>query len=231
MPAHRTAILCLSPCPLTFHNTKTMTLKTSLLLPALILASAAFAKANVIYNGDFEIPSPAGWTFSQPDSPTTAGNYSSTGGNPGAYVSVSAGGDTSGFKFWSSQSFAVATAVTYNVSFDFQTSSTTTSGRINWFDSNSNQIGSVAFYDFIEYGQPTLNYSDPLPNWATFTQQVIAPDGAVTANFEYGSAFQYGVANLDNVVVEAVPEPATIALIGLGLAGSLLMRRRMKARH
>jgi hypothetical protein len=73
----------------------------------------------------------------------------------------------------------------------------------------------------------------PTANWATYSVSATAPAGAIyvapyVAMMENGSSTTIETIYADNGTLTLVPEPATIALLGMGLAFPLYLIRRRK---
>jgi len=96
-----------------------------------------------------------------------------------------------------------------------------------WLDGGGGELGKHSRFtvDPDVHGDPndTLH---PMENYSLYG---VAPIGAVEVKVEFASRTPYwvgGAVTFDNAVLEAVPEPATLGLLGLaGLA--LYVRRRM----
>ncbi len=67
--------------------------------------------------------------------------------------------------------------------------------------------------------------------WEQFTYSFTATTASTTIAFLNATGVGNNFAGLDNVDLEAIPEPATLALFGLGLSGLFLLRRRKNARN
>jgi hypothetical protein len=64
--------------------------------------------------------------------------------------------------------------------------------------------------------------------WANYSLKGTAPAGSDTVRVILGSYGEGGTARFDNAVLVAIPEPATIGLLGLAGGGLVLFRRRFK---
>jgi choice-of-anchor C domain-containing protein len=79
----------------------------------------------------------------------------------------------------------------------------------------------VHFFSFNEAGASRANM-----NWQYFSFQFTATSTSSQLSFFSTTQSQFYGPALDDVTVSAVPEPATLTLVGLGIAAGL--RRRMK---
>jgi hypothetical protein len=95
------------------------------------------------------------------------------------------------------------------------------------FDTYATQIAGNDFAWVIDSG--ALNMITPTTAWVTNTGSFTATGGTTNVAFYMATDHGTGIWGLDNVsVTEAVPEPATLALFGLGLLGFGFARRKVR---
>lgn len=178
------------------------------LIAAMLLCAPMLAKANLITNGGFETGNLSGWSCTGADL-CQATNFGAV--IFGAYTLV--GYDKNGFATLS-QTFATMAGQTYDFSFWSR-------GTIPWpSDILRYQIGTGP----IVVTPETLLFTQTTD---TFT----AAGGTTQINFYFENEPSGGTGEwyIDNVsVTAAVPEPISIALLGLGLIGLSLGRRIRK---
>ncbi len=172
---------------------------------------------------------------------TTADNWVLTGSNSLALVDAdyiaNAGGSGAspyGGRFLSmnasdvaannsaSQEFGTVTGQWYSVKFAYANYGASTLQRLNASvtDTNAGVLAATSFDD-------STGSTDLGAIWADGEIRFQAASSLSTLIFtDAGSTTSSTDLFVDNVSVEAVPEPATIALIGLGLAGVAKRRRR-----
>ena len=199
---------------------------------ALALAAgfaASSANAAVIVNGSFEDgPNPGSFTTLANGS--TAINGWTVGGNGIDYIGTlwkAADGvrsldlsalDAGGI----SQTFATVVGKTYKVSFSL-------AGNPDGGFGNKVLVTTLGLGQLPEIETFTVGASNTHENmgWQTITYSFVANSTSSTLNFASATKGPYGPA-LDNVVVSAVPEPATWAMmiVGFGAAGTMVRNRR-----
>jgi hypothetical protein len=172
---------------------------------ALVMIAPAQA-ANIVTNGSFETGDFTGWTLTGDQ---TFNGVQCPGGQPDGNCSAFFGpiGTTGGI----TQNLTTVAGATYEIEFSFDSDG----GTPNSFSAS---FGGVSLIN--QTNIPDSNGFD------TFTFHVLATGTTTTLAFNFRD--DPGFLNLDAVSVEAVPVPATLVLVGIGLVGfSLGLRRRI----
>ena len=93
--------------------------------------------------------------------------------------------------------------------------------KLEFFDASTNLIG---FAESTHFSQPNYDVGLPLQ---MYYLNAVAPAGTEIVRPILGTYGEGGTARFDNAVLEVVPEPATLGLLGLsGLALWIVRRRR-----
>jgi hypothetical protein len=234
-------------------STKTTTLAA---LAGLVITTASASAANVIVNGDFETGDLTGWTLggsaTSIDSTTPlAGSHSALQVNGGGAIFQSftafTGAATTSFIFAASDPGGDGDR---SMNVTFGESASTNQINLRLVDDNADGDGDVQAYNgtwttvlsnAVTFGDTTtfsmtindygagfsydLNVGGNIASGLTDVQDGVLNDfdqlAFATASLASGSTFEF-----DNVSVEAVPEPSTTALIGLGGLALILRRRK-----
>lgn len=187
----------------------------------------ALSSANLIVNGDFETPlvtnsgPPAGlgfdyrtgtqitgWTITGPKEVQFTSQYQPVGGGNQSVQLESLSPFT--------QSFATTPGQLYKLTFD-----------LGAWDMNDLVTQSSSLR--VDLGVISADYVGSDTAYVTYALLFTANNASTTLSFENLGPFGASYPQLDDVSVEAVPEPGSIALLGAALAAFGLSRRRKKA--
>lgn len=197
-------------------------------LACLLTAGMTQAQLNLVPNGDFETPGGVDWGFAGVG---TTPSFPDMGGNPGGHgqIDQTAGGwggvlvsEVSATEGHSLASLGVAAGMTYTFSIDMidLAGNAPVAGMKveNWAGGGLiNDSGDVVF------GVTT--------SWDTYQFDFLVDPGATSLKFvpllvvqPVGSSVGYD--NVGVIVPQVIPEPSTMGLVALGMAGALARRRR-----
>ncbi len=201
----------------------------------LAMVAVAGAHANLVNNGSFELGTNPGSFSTVSTGGSNITGWSVTSGSVdyiGTYWQAAEGNrsvDMSGNSLGRlSQSFATVAGVLYDVTFAYSANPDSPNGGLRKTDVNiretdtSNLLASTQ----VTWSVPTEGNTRSNMKWKTASFSFVAADAATTIQFDSLATNSFGIAIDDVKVVQAVPEPTTIA--GLGLAAVAFLRRKKK---
>ncbi len=202
---------------------------------AMTLAFSAISSANLVVNGSFESPDVVATsddglgTYWYVRNGTSADGWTRSGSQwtwldsrPGKWIASDGEQYTeveSGYAGSISQTIATWAGQSYRLTFDY---------AANPYLSSTNPDDSLRLYlngSAFAYVDGSDSTTDDL-DWTTYAYVFTASSTSTELRFQDGyTNFPYHGGFLDNVTMVAVPEPATLGVLGLGLV-SLIRRRR-----
>ncbi len=171
------------------------------------LLSANIAHANLLTNGGFETGNFTGWTVTDSSNYTTVAStgafgYNSQSGNYFASLGATPNPGTV------TQNVATVAGGTYSISFWLASNGQTpNSFSVSWNGSTLLDLTNIAVQPYTQY-----------------TLEGVASGSTSTLTFSEMDNPSYLA--LDSVNVTRVPEPAAVALFGIGLLGLVAARRK-----
>lgn len=199
------------------------------------MVAVAGAHANLVNNGSFELgTNPGSFTTVNTGGSNITG-WSVTSGSVdyiGTYWQSADGSrnvDMSGNSLGRlSQSFATVAGVLYDVTFAYSANPDSPNGGLRKTDVNIRETDTSNLLSNLQvtWSVPAEGNTKTDMKWKTATFSFVAADAATTIEFDSLATNSYGIAVDDVKVVQAVPEPATIA--GLGMAALAFFRRKKK---
>ena len=175
-------------------------------------AFVATASADFIVNGDFELSVPNngtanGWTAFNNDG---AGGWRSTGGNPGGTYFLNDNGNQSTNPSIQQSITGLTIGQAYQISGDEMVANAT----------NNNNL------DFgVEIDGHLWEYNIPITSWLHFSEVFVATSTSATLLLT-GERHGDSDPRIDNIALNAVPEPVSLVALGVGVAAILRKRRK-----
>jgi hypothetical protein len=184
----------------------------SVLAVAFGLVGLGFGQ-NLVVNGDFSVSVPnsgtgGGWTAANNDG---SGGWRSTGGNPGGTYILNDNGNQSSNPYIE-QVIAVVSGTQYTIAGDYARGNGASGGNLDF----AVQIDGNLW----QYGIPTS-----FGVFNSFSETFIATSNSVTLRLS-GEWAGDSDPRVDNISLEAVPEPMTIIALAGGAAVILKRRKR-----
>jgi hypothetical protein len=205
---------------------------------AALALAPALSQAENLLSEDFESFASlagSGWVFTNvstaPGQPWFAGNegiFTAQAGSAGSYAAANFLSSNAVTGVVSNWMITPAVEVTGLDVLTFWARTEDVAGFLDSVNLHLSVGGSAALGDFTQIGSTGVLTGD----WTSYTLQL--PDfGAPTTvriGFEYavGNALDANYIGIDSITLAPIPEPGTVLLMGLGVAG-LLLRRRMAA--
>ena len=200
------------------------------------------AVANLIVNGSFETPvAPVGGTSTYPGGSTAITGWTVVGVGPDSVSLVSTSFTQSGVTFqaqngqqWTDLAGHLSNAQTSGVTQSIVTAPGglySVSFYVGSADDNVNNFFFPATIDLSINGGPRVPFTNPIAppnqlNWQQFIVPFVATGSSTNLTFYNGGASNNFLSALDNVVVDVVPEPSSVILIGLGIGAFSRSGRR-----